>query len=160
MNHIASSPRLLYFYFTSQITLNLQYSRVIDTSHILVTLKINGNLWSLLESGKSINQISPINALDNSEGLFRTRYQAFWAFWNCVFVKHNSSELQPMDFNLTDFWKYFVRFLRDKSITRNFLKDRKYNSQRMKGNGPSRLPAKWTAFSVYWSGETEERTLN
>ena len=66
----------------------------------------------------------------------------------------------PMALNLTDFWKYFVRFLRDRSIKKNFLKDRKYNSQRMEENGPSRLPAQWTAFSVYWSGETEERTLN
>ena len=36
--------KILYFYFISQITLNLQYSRVIDASHIVVTLKINVNL--------------------------------------------------------------------------------------------------------------------
>lgn len=47
----------------------------------------------------------------------------------------------PMALNLTDFWKYFVRFLRDRSVKKNFLKDRKYNSQRMEENGPSRLPA-------------------
>lgn len=67
--------KILYFYFISQITLNLQYSRVIDASHIVVTLKINANLRSLLDSGKSINQTSPINALDKKEGLFRRALQ-------------------------------------------------------------------------------------